>query len=66
VITTYLRPIKATLLAALAGSSGSSQPFGLPVSTEQNWQARVQTEPISMMVAVPLDQHSPILGQCDS
>lgn len=49
-----------------SGSSGSSQPLGLPVSTAQKRQARVHTEPISMMVAVPLLQHSPMLGQWDS
>ena len=36
------------------------------VYAAQKRQARVQTEPISMMVAVPLDQHSPMFGQCDS
>ncbi|MNP50213.1 hypothetical protein D3C76_1444620 [compost metagenome] len=36
------------------------------MSTAQKRQARVHTEPISMMVAVPLDQHSPMFGQCDS
>ena len=36
------------------------------MSTAQKRQARVHTEPISMMVAVPLDQHSPMFGQWDS
>src|SRR6056297_4092461 len=62
----YFRSIRRTDSAALDGSSGSSQPRGLPVSTEQNRQARVQTSPISMMVAVPALQHSPILGHFDS
>src|SRR5690606_32220390 len=58
--------MSSTDLAVFCGSSRSSQPLGLPVSTAQKRQARVQTEPISMMVAVPLDQHSPMFGQCDS
>src|SRR6056297_4076960 len=62
----YLRSIKRTDSAALAGSSASSQPRGLPVSTEQNRQARVHTSPISMMVAVPALQHSPMFGHFDS
>src|SRR5687768_14986730 len=44
------------------GSSASSHPCGLPVSTEQKRQARVQTAPINISVAVPAFQHSPILG----
>jgi hypothetical protein len=55
-----------TALAVFNGSSLSNQPFGLPVSTEQNLHALVQTEPISIKVAVPADQHSEILGQCAS
>ena len=48
--------------ATFSGSSASSQPRGLPVSTEQKRQARVHTAPISMMVAVPAFQHSPMFG----
>ncbi len=51
--TTYLSFISCTVRALLAGSSASSQPCGLPVSTAQKRQARVQTAPMSMMVAVP-------------
>src|SRR5690625_7501762 len=58
--------MRRTDFAELAGSSGSSQPRGLPVSTEQKRQARVHTSPISMMVATPLVQHSPIFGHLDS
>ncbi len=52
--------------AAFSGSSVSSQPRGLPVSTEQKRQARVQTAPINMIVAVPAFQHSPMLGHLAS
>ena len=58
--------MSSTVRAAFSGSSGSSQPRGLPVSTAQNRQARVQTAPISISVAVPAFQHSPMFGQCDS
>jgi len=58
--------MSSTLRAEFSTSSGSSQPCGLPVSTAQNWQARVHTRPMSMIVAVPLFQHSPMLGQIDS
>ena len=46
----------------LAAPRASSQPCGLPVSTAQKRQARVHTAPISMMVAVPAFQHSPMFG----
>ena len=62
----YLSFISATERAAFAGSSGSSQPCGLPVSTEQKRQARVHTAPMSMMVAVPAFQHSPMFGHLAS
>ena len=62
----YRRFMISTVFAAFTGSSGSSQPAGFPVSTEQNLQARVQTEPINIIVAVPLFQHSPMFGQWDS
>src|SRR5262245_40404396 len=58
--------MSSTVRAEFSTSSGSSQPCGLPVSTAQNWQARVQTLPINMIVAVPLFQHSPMFGQMDS
>jgi hypothetical protein len=58
--------MSSTERAAFSGSNGSSQPCGLPVSTAQNWHARVQTAPINISVAVPFDQHSPILGHIDS
>ena len=58
--------MSSTVRAEFSTSSGSSQPRGLPVSTAQNWHARVQTLPISMIVAVPLFQHSPMFGQIDS
>ncbi len=58
--------MSATLAATFAGSSASSQPCGLPVSTAQNRQARVQTLPMTMMVAVPAFQHSPMFGHLAS
>src|SRR6516164_2320731 len=54
--------MSSTVRAAFSGSSASSQPRGLPVSTEQKRQARVQTAPMSIRVAVPAFQHSPMLG----
>ena len=64
--TTYFKPINLTARAVLSASAGSSQPCGLPVFTAQNWQARVQTSPINIMVAVPALQHSLILGHLAS
>jgi len=58
--------MSSTVFAVFSGSSGSSQPRGLPVSTAQKRQARVHTSPISMMVAVPAFQHSPMLGHLAS
>src|SRR5690554_7877911 len=58
--------MSSTDLAVFSGSSLSSQPLGLPVSTAQKRQARVHTDPITMIVAVPAVQHSPMLGQWDS
>ncbi len=55
-----------TAWAVCIGSSKSSQPFGLPVSTEQNLQALVQTEPMSINVAVPALQHSEMFGHMAS
>ena len=37
-----------------------------PLSTSQNRQPRVQISPISMTVAVPEPQHSPMFGQLAS
>src|SRR5687767_14311243 len=62
----YLSFMSSTLRAVFSGSSSSSQPCGLPVSTEQNRQARVHTAPINMMVAVPAFQHSPMFGHLAS
>ena len=64
--TTYFSFISCTERAACSGSAASSQPFGLPVLTEQKRQARVHTSPISMMVAVPELQHSLMLGHLAS
>src|SRR5579871_5726879 len=58
--------MSSTVRAALSGSSASSQPRGLPVSTEQKRHARVQTAPISISVAVPAFQHSPMFGHLAS
>src|SRR5689334_5994560 len=62
----YLSFISCTDRAVFIGSSASSQPRGFPVSTEQKRHARVHTDPITMMVAVPAFQHSPILGHLAS
>ena len=64
-ITTCLKPSLATAIATLVGSKGSSAP-GLPVATLQKLQARVQISPMIIMVAWPLAQHSPMLGQAAS
>ena len=45
-----------------AGSS-SSNGDGVPLLTAQKRQVRVQRAPININVAVPLAQHSPLLGQ---
>ena len=58
--------MRRTASATLAGSFTSSQPCGLPVFTEQNLQARVHTEPMSISVAVPRPQHSAMFGHLDS
>ena len=54
-----------TASATRAGSP-RSRPAGFPCCTAQNPQARVQTSPRIMNVAVPWCQHSPMLGQCAS
>ena len=51
----------ATASATLGGSARSSS-VGLPVWIAQNVHARVQILPRIIKVAVPRDQHSPILG----
>src|ERR1700722_14559186 len=58
--------MSCTDLATFCGSSASSQPRGLPVSTAQKRHARVHTAPINIMVAVPAFQHSPIFGHLAS
>ncbi len=62
----YLSFISSTVRAAFRGSSGSSHPRGLPVSTAQKRHARVHTAPINMIVAVPAFQHSPMFGHLAS
>ena len=51
--TAYFKSILAIELATFIGSSLSNFPLGFPVSTAQNLQARVQTEPSNIKVAVP-------------
>jgi hypothetical protein len=48
--------------ATRRGSSRSSS-VGIPCATPQYLQARVQTSPRIMNVAVPASQHSPMFGQ---
>ncbi len=62
VSTTCFNSIFLILSARRSGSPQSTIPCGLPVFTEQNLQARVQISPKIMNVAVPLPQHSDILG----
>jgi hypothetical protein len=62
VITAKRRPIRATASATRDGSAVSSS-VGLPCATAQYAQARVQTSPRIMNVAVPWCQHSPMFGQ---
>ena len=49
-------------LATRSGSAGSTV-CGRPCATAQYEQARVQTSPRIMNVAVPWFQHSPMFGQ---
>ena len=65
VMTACSSPIVATQSATRRGSSQSSS-VGMPWATAQYLQARVHTSPRIMNVAVPLSQHSPMLGQCAS
>ena len=63
VTTAWARPIWATAAATRRGSSASMSPPRLPLVTAQKAQARVQTSPRIMKVAVPWPQHSAMLGQ---
>ncbi len=62
VTTMYSSESALTARARFSGSSGSSG-GGAPTFTWQKRQARVQTSPISITVAVPPPQHSAMLGQ---
>ena len=62
VTTTCSRPMAATASATRRGSSGSNQ-VGRPVLIAQKPQARVQTSPRIITVAVRWSQHSPRFGQ---
>ena len=61
VITAWDSFISEIDSATWSGSCGSNG-WGFPVSVLQNLQARVHTSPPIIKVAVPLPQHSPILG----
>ena len=63
VMTTCFRFISAMDSATRAGSPRSSS-LGRPESTAQKVQERVQTLPRIITVALPRDQHSPMLGHC--
>ena len=65
VTTTCSSRIFSTALATRSGSRGSFQ-VGLPEVTAQKRQARVQTSPRIMKVAVRFCQHSKMLGQLAS
>ena len=62
-MTTCLRFIRAMDSATRAGSPRSSS-LGRPERTAQKVQERVQTLPRIITVALPRDQHSPMLGHC--
>src|SRR5665647_1780985 len=62
VITQCLSPIVLIDSASRADSRGSGG-SGLPVFVAQNLQALVHISPRIIKVAVPLFQHSPMLGQ---
>src|SRR6185437_743005 len=55
-------PICLAASTMRVGSVGSSA-SGLPLFTAQKRHVRVHTDPMSMKVAVPLAQHSPLFGQ---
>ena len=57
--------LQENLTATTSAGDGATSTFsGLPVTTLQNPQLRVQMLPKIMNVAVPSPQHSPMLGQC--
>ena len=62
VMTAWRRCSLAIASATRSGSS-SSRWVGRPVLIAQKPQLRVHTSPRIMKVAVPADQHSPMLGQ---
>lgn len=53
-------------MAVFHGSDSSSGGGAASVFTAQNLQPRVHVSPISMIVAVPPFQHSPMFGHCAS
>ena len=63
VMTACFTPMSLTEFATRPGSKTSTS-SGLPVTTLQKPQLRVQMLPKIMNVAVPSPQHSPMLGQC--
>ncbi len=63
VTTAWRSPMRATASPTRRGSSTSTSPPRRPLFTAQKAQARVQTSPRIMKVAVPEFQHSPRLGQ---
>ena len=65
VITIYLKPHSLIALATLSGSPASSK-NGLPLLTAQNLQPLVHMSPMIIIVAVPVPQHSDILGHLAS
>src|SRR5215212_237731 len=65
VITTYFNPHSLIALATLLGSSASSK-TGLPLLTAQNLHPLLHVFPIIIIVAVPVPQHSDMLGHLAS
>src|SRR6266498_5031456 len=65
VIITYFNPHAFIAPATLLGSYGSSK-AGLPVLTAQNLHLLLHISPIIMIVAVPVPQHSEVLGHLAS
>src|SRR5919107_65802 len=66
VITTYLNPHSLIALATLSGSPASSKTTGLPLLTAQNLHPLVHMSPMIIIVAVPVPQHSDMLGHLAS
>mmetsp|Transcript_17591 Transcript_17591/g.30580 ORF Transcript_17591/g.30580 Transcript_17591/m.30580 type:complete len:208 (-) Transcript_17591:471-1094(-) len=66
VSTTYLSPHCAIAFATLYGSFGSNGGGCFAVLILQNLHPRVHVSPMSIIVAVPPPQHSPILGHLAS